>query len=362
MKLDVDVNQFPSLTWNFLNINRNHIDSSVESDAGFTAVVSNDSISLAEVPYSSLAGEIRNIQTGLGRDFDREFDSFAERGKTVLVEFPASLGCSSCQKVKIELVHHDGESKAKDFVIHALPDSNAEVVFTFKGAELNEGVLGVRIRVLAEENARVKVAAVNLLGKKALHFMSLGSSVKDNALTDFTELELGGAKVFSGNHELLCGYRAACTSHTGYVASENSLLDFNYVARQTGRETSSFMDVDGICCSNAVKTWRGTIDFVRGCVDSKGDEQEDVLLLSPKVDNKTLPVILCDEEAVEGRHGASIGRLGKDILFYMQSRGIDEKEAQRLMVSARINSVCRYVSDDEVRESVSAFLEKEFGE
>ncbi|MCR5218089.1 SufD family Fe-S cluster assembly protein [Treponema sp.] len=362
VKLDLDVNQFPSLTWNFLKINSTHIDSSIEKDAGFTAIVSNDAIKLVEVPFKSLSDEIKNVTTGMGKAFDAEFDSFASKGKTVLIEVPECKGCASCQKVKIELLHHDGEYKAKDFVIHVNEGAEALVLFTFKGAELNEGLLGARVRLIAEAGSSVKLATVNLLGKKAMHFISAGSLVKDNALVDVTELELGASKIYSGNYQNLAGYKASCTGHAAYVVEDGGEADFNYIASHSGRETVSFMAMDGVCGAGVKKTWRGTIDFKKGCVDAKGDEQEDVLLLSPDVVNKTLPVILCDEEAVEGRHGATIGRMDRDILFYMQSRGVDEEEARRLMVSAKIHSVCRYISDDEVNAEVDAFLEKEFGE
>ena len=356
-KLDVDVNQFPGLTWNFLKINRTHLDSAVESDAGFTAVVSNDDLTHGECTFSSLSSEEKEVKTGLGQLFDAEFDSFSKKTKTLRIDVPGCKAscCSRC-KVKIEFEHHDGEAKAKDIVLHAQEGSRSQVILVLKGAELNEGVLGARLRVIAEEGASVKICAVNLLGKKAVHFFSLGSLVKDNAHVDFTEIQLGGSKVYSGNFTALNGYKLRFSGHTGYIAREDSEFDFNYVSHQEGRESESSLSVDGVCDGSARKTWRGTIDFIKGCADSKGDEQENVLLLSPKVINKTLPVILCDEEAVEGRHGASIGRLDSDMLFYMQSRGVDENEARRLMVTAKIRSVCRHAEDPEITESVEAFL------
>ena len=63
------------------------------------------------------------------------------------------------------------------------------------------------------------------------------------------------------------------------------------------------------------KTFRGTIDFRCGSSGSVGDEQEDVLLLGENIVNKTIPLILCEEEDVDGRHGATIGRLPEDMLF-----------------------------------------------
>ncbi|MCI5523272.1 MAG: SufD family Fe-S cluster assembly protein [Treponema sp.] len=361
-ELNVDVNQFPSLTWNFLKINRTHLNTVLEKDSGFTAIAGNDEIDLKEVDFSAVSSEVREIETGLGKSFDKAFDDFSQNGKTVVVNLPESKGCASYHKVKILLEQLDCETKAKDFVIHGEKNSCGMVLFTFKNGQLNNGTLGVRIRVVAEENADIKICLVNLLGNKVIHFVSLGSLVKDNACVDVTELQLGGEKVYSGNFQQLSGYKSKCTGHTAYLARFNSSFDFNYVANHTGRETESFMACDGVADDNAEKVWRGTINFVKGCAESKGDEQENVLLLSPKVVNKTLPVILCDEEAVEGRHGASIGKVGSDMLFYLQSRGVTEKEAQRLMVMAKINSVCRYITDDETVQDVNSYLNEIFGE
>ena len=88
-----------------------------------------------------------------------------------------------------------------------------------------------------------------------------------------------------------------------------------------------------------------------------GDEQEDVRLLSPDVVNKSLPVILCDEEAVEGRHGCSIGKVDMEKLFYMQSRGVDEKTARELLTKAKVSKVSRFIPDEGLVEEINSFVE-----
>ena len=67
---------------------------------------------------------------------------------------------------------------------------------------------------------------------------------------------------------------------------------------------------------------QATIDFQQGCADSTGDEKETVLMLGDDAVNKTVPLILCAEENVVGNHGATIGQLDADTLFYFESRGI----------------------------------------
>ena len=83
---------------------------------------------------------------------------------------------------------------------------------------------------------------------------------------------------------------------------------------------------------------------------------KNVLLLGDDVINKTIPLILCTEEDVKGSHGASIGQLDEETLFYMQARGISEEQAYALMADARIEAVCQKIPDETAQKLVKAYL------
>ena len=85
-----------------------------------------------------------------------------------------------------------------------------------------------------------------------------------------------------------------------------------------------------------------------------------MLLFGDEIVNKTIPLILGEEEDVEGRHAATIGKLSDDMLFYMQTRGIDRKKAEELMVMASINTISSGVPSDEIREQVEAYIAEVF--
>ena len=108
--------------------------------------------------------------------------------------------------------------------------------------------------------------------------------------------------------------------------------------------------------------YRGTIDFKQGCAGSVGEEQEETLILGPYVVNNSIPVILCDEEDVSGEHGASIGRLGDDVLFYMQSRGIGKAEAEKVLARAKVQAVVSKINDEKVAERTENFMNEIFGD
>ena len=69
-----------------------------------------------------------------------------------------------------------------------------------------------------------------------------------------------------------------------------------------------------------------------------------------------LLLILCAEENVEGNHGATIGALDDDTLFYFASRGMDEKTAERVMTRAKLERICRRIPDAQSREETENLL------
>ena len=80
-------------------------------------------------------------------------------------------------------------------------------------------------------------------------------------------------------------------------------------------------------------------------------------MLGDGVVNKTVPLILCAEENVVGNHGATIGELDEDTLFYFESRGISAEEAENIMARAAIERLARTMEDETAREAVLKELE-----
>lgn len=100
------------------------------------------------------------------------------------------------------------------------------------------------------------------------------------------------------------------------------------------------------------KHFKGTIDFKRGSKKAKGNENEFCMLLSDNARSIALPMLLCSEEDVEGNHSSATGKVGDKELFYIMSRGIDKKEAMRLIVRARFNNILQKIKDENLRNEI----------
>lgn len=141
-----------------------------------------------------------------------------------------------------------------------------------------------------------------------------------------------------------------------YFGDGASKIDLNYVIRQQGRRTDANMQVRGALLGTSDKIFRGTLDFLEGSKGSVGRENEEVVLLSPTVRNRSVPVMLSHEDDVDGHHAVSVGKIDEGKLFYLMSRGLDMADAQRLIVEASFHPVLDRIEDEALKEEIGKVL------
>ena len=78
-----------------------------------------------------------------------------------------------------------------------------------------------------------------------------------------------------------------------------------------------------------------------------------MLLADERVENRTVPVILCDEDDVAGNHGATIGHVRPEQLLYLASRGISPDDAERLFITAAYQEAALAATDERIGTAVS---------
>ena len=190
------------------------------------------------------------------------------------------------------------------------------------------------VRIVAEKHARIHLVEMLGVDDDQQHLESVGIEAHEDAVCDVRQYALGGGAVGMGLTVNLVGNRARLDLNNRYHACHEELLDINHVARMRGCATRAEIAESGILNDSARKTLRATIDLIRGSNDAKGNEAETVQILGDGVVNKTMPVILCDEDNVAGNHGATIGSVSPEQIEYLQARGLSRHEAELLFVRA----------------------------
>lgn len=370
---NITINKLPTRTWNRLRMNE--------------AVVRNVEVPVAKT-YDEKVGKYAglNLSTGLEiHQADENEKKLFDRIETALGSDMDKLG----EHFPVEVISNKEQSKSAGYeknsereartaegtqnqaILNVTSDGhygryflrvkknsymNLAVYCTTKENETEPFFL--QLKIYAEENAKLDLSVVQTIGKNQQVFSDIGGVLEKNAAVDLVKMELGGKEVYSGAYMDLKGDTSSFKAHIGYLGEEKQHLDMNYVARHHGRKTECLMESSGVLSDEAFKLFRGTIDFIKGCQGSVGNEKEDVLLLGDDVVNQTIPLILCAEEDVEGNHGASIGELDEKTLFYLMSRGFAKEAARQMIARARLDAVANQIMEPSVREKTLKYLEE----
>lgn len=293
---------------------------------------------------SEIACDIANdFETGVGADM-RAYLNFLAGGTAVLATEEGEEA-----EATIRVTTHEGEASGASIDIVAAPNSTFSIALSLDSAADAPAFMGSTMRVFAGAGARVDITVYLTASDTVTCVEDSGFVLDKDARVSVRHVVLGGGFTATGLAADLRGDRSRIDVDTSYLASGTQQRDFNYIIRHRGRKTVSNMDANGVLTGTSKKCLRGTIDLIHGAKGAEGNERETVLLASKGVDNKTVPNILCDEDDVAGNHGATIGHVRPDQLFYAACRGLSQEQTEALFLSAKLEDAALNSPNDAVR-------------
>lgn len=302
-----------------------------------------------KVALSQIAGDVAaDFETGVGRDA-RAYLNFLAGGTAVLATEPGDEASAT-----VRVSARPGTSSSASIDVVAAEDSELDLAISIDaacGAD-QAAFAGSALRVFAGERSRVNVTVYLTCGAGVTCVEDSGFVLDDDARVTVRHVVLGGSFTATGLAADLRGDRSRIDIDTSYLGAGADERDFNYIVRHRGKKTECNLDANGVLTGTSKKILRGTIDLMHGAKGAQGNERETVLLANKGVDNKTVPMILCDEDDVAGNHGAAIGHVRPEQLFYMGCRGLSEKQAEELFISAKLEDAAITAPDEQMRDNV----------
>ena len=203
------------------------------------------------------------------------------------------------------------------------------------------------------------VAQLNIVSLTAgYNILSVHTSIQDNATLTCNMIDLTNGSTIIRYYSDIHGNSATSNINSAYIGYNHAKIDLNYIVDVHGKQCNTNIAVQGVLDNNANKHLKGTINFVTGCTDSKGAETEDCLLLNDNAHSISLPMILCSEESVDGKHATSVGKIEPNTLFYLQSRGLTRKQATNLIAHTKLNTIISNIADADLVDKIYNHINK----
>lgn len=242
--------------------------------------------------------------------------------------------------------------------INARENTSSSFLVNFSDIANGKIFINSQILVNLEKDSKVKLVVVVNLKNESTNLNSIATRLADRAELDVTYIEIGATKSMVNIRNILRGEEAKVIENGVYFKSEEEYLDLMTVNEHFGINTDSNTLFNGALKDKAVKNFKGIVDLRRGCTKADGKIGDYSMMLSDEVVNKSAPILLNEEKEVAGKHAASVGRMNREMLFYIMSRGFSKKQAESMMLEANFAKALDKIENEELRKEISSEVHK----
>ncbi len=285
----------------------------------------------------------KELKYGISKEFETQNNNNSNADVNIKIN----------DKDKLYLEYNLDKDLVSNINIDANENSSSSVVIRFLSDDnVTKRFGNTRLTLNLDNNVHAQVVILNYLNKHTDSFLAIESNLKDDANLETIIVDFGADKSIINYYTALTGKNSDSKIYSVYIADKERMLDINYIAELYGEKANVDIDVQGALDDKAKKNFKGTIDFKKGAKKATGNESEYCMLLSPQAKSRALPMLLCTEDDVEGNHSSASGKVNKNELFYLMSRGFSQREALKLIIKARFTPIVEKIEDDEVKVEI----------
>ncbi|MQS75475.1 Fe-S cluster assembly protein SufD [Companilactobacillus halodurans] len=248
------------------------------------------------------------------------------------------------------------------FVSHILivAEENSEFSFiqkmTSKGDK--KSVANCIVEIVAKDNSRIKYAAVDELGENVTSYLSRRASVGQNAFVDWSIGLMNDGDTVADFDTDLNGEGAHSEIKVVDITSKRQQEGVNTRVTNYGQHSIGNINQRGVIMDRSRLIFNGIGHIENGAKGSHAEQQNRVLMMSSKAYGDANPILLIDENDVIAGHAASVGQVDKNQLYYLMSRGIDQKTAQRMVIRGFLGDVLVAIPSKIIRQQLIETIER----
>ncbi|AVQ36727.1 Fe-S cluster assembly protein SufD [Staphylococcus kloosii] len=269
--------------------------------------------------------------------------------KNVVVEHP----------IQYVVLHDDENASFYNHVIIATEQS-AEVTYVenyLSNASGEGNQLNIVSEVIAGPNSNITYGSVDYLDKGFTgHIIRRGTADADATINWALGLMNEGSQIIDNTTNLV-GDRSTSELKSVVVGTGDQKVNLTSKIVQYGKETDGYILKHGVMRENASSVFNGIGYIKHGGTKSIANQESRVLMLSENARGDANPILLIDEDDVEAGHAASVGRVDPEQLYYLMSRGISQREAERLVIHGFLDPVVRELPIEDVKRQLREVIE-----
>ena len=245
-----------------------------------------------------------------------------------------------------------------------IAEEGATVTFveTFRSGNGNrQVVVDSVVEIFAGSDATVHYISQQLLGDTTYHFAFKKAVAKKDAAVNWYEIGIG-SKISQSDIQLILDESGASGELFGvYFPGGDQQMEFDTLQVHAAPSTKSNLLYKGALQNKAKTIFNGIIKVHKGAQRTDAYQANKNILLSSDAHVDSIPTLEIEANDVRCTHGATVGPVDEEVLYYLMSRGLDRKEATRMLIVGFLVPVIDKIPVEKIREEVLGYIESRIG-
>ena len=311
---------------------------------------------------AALASDAASVEKQLNRCARMDDNAFAalnqalfSDGGFVHIEAGKTIA-EPVQLVFISTASHDGETIQPRNLIIAEANSKATVIESYLATGDAAYFTNAVTEIVAGDNAALEHVKLQDEAAAAFHMATIAGELGRASNVNVHSFALGARLSRNNIRTKLAGEGLECVLNGLYLTRGDQLADHHMIVEHAQPHCASHEYFNGILDDKSKGVFHGRI-LVRQIAQKTDAKQTNKnLLLSDDATADTKPQLEIYADDVKCTHGATIGRLNDESIFYLRSRGIPEKTARRMLIHAFAGEIIERVKCEPVREQLDKIV------
>jgi len=310
----------------------------------------------------ALAKDAALIEKHLGQYARTEKNSFAALNQALFTDgafvfVPAGVEVTEpVQLIYISSAKHNGETIQPRNLIIAEANSKLTVVESYLSTGNVAHLTNAVTELVAGENANVEHVKVQDESAGAFHIATISGEFGRASKVSVHSFALGAKLSRNNIRTKLAGEGLECVLNGLYLTKDEQLADHHMIVEHAEPHCASHEYFNGILDGKSKGVFHGRI-LVREIAQKTDAKQTNKnLLLSDDASADTKPQLEIYADDVKCTHGATIGQLNAESIFYLRSRGMSKDTARRMLIHAFAGEIIERIRCEPARETLDQLV------
>lgn len=228
-------------------------------------------------------------------------------------------------------------------------EDNAELKYFEYLSNQTETSINFVTNAVLKENAKLEYSGISKYSSNSVASITRNAYLKRYANAKYSVAEVNDGNTISNTNIYLQEEYASGTTKTVAISNNHQETNYTQLVEHLAKDTEGYIENYGVANDQSALVFEGIGKINKGMKRSTARQSNKGIVLGEKSRLDANPLLLIDEYDVVASHGAAIGKIDDEQLYYLMSRGLSLKVAERLIISGFLSPVLKVLSTDNLK-------------